>query len=241
MTTERGVTCPACGASTPLPNDLRVPTFSCAFCGASLETSKLAGGAAVSADALLGHLATALANPANASANANTNAPRFEGGNQATREAKCHHCGGPLVVPLAVEVSRVTCGGCGRTEAISEYVSDRERLDLDMARQIAGNQALKALQAEGLECTKCGGMNPVPANGSVQVACRFCGTTMRLADHVDASAVARQRLKHGVFGMRDKILREQEASQRRTSRIIVGVVLGGILLFALVGALSSRM
>jgi hypothetical protein len=52
----RGVACSKCGATTPLPDDLRTPTFSCAYCGDSLATAAYAGRSAVSADEMRGYL-----------------------------------------------------------------------------------------------------------------------------------------------------------------------------------------
>lgn len=43
MAREHGVTCSRCGASTPLPDDLRTPTFSCAFCHGELQAAAYAG------------------------------------------------------------------------------------------------------------------------------------------------------------------------------------------------------
>ena len=43
MASRRGVTCPECGASTLLPDDLTVPSFACAFCHAVLSTAAFAG------------------------------------------------------------------------------------------------------------------------------------------------------------------------------------------------------
>ena len=75
-----------------------------------------------------------------------------------------------------------------------------------MARQVAGNEAWRRLLADGVACGRCGGVNAVPDDGSVQLACSFCGAAVLLSDHVDAGAVARHRLKHGVFAMRDEAL-----------------------------------
>ena len=223
MTIERGVTCPRCGASTPLPDDLRAPSFACAFCHATLDTAAFAGRGAVSADALLGHMRAAVADPANAIASIPL-APRFEDENATTRPAQCRDCHAAVAVPMNLRVHTFACAGCGKPQRVSDYVSDRERFEADMARQVAGNDALKRLRAEGVACPKCGGHNAVPEGASVQFPCGFCAATILLADHVDAGAVARQRLKENVFGLRDELMRKQQHRDRMTTRIIVGAI-----------------
>jgi hypothetical protein len=233
---ERGVTCPRCGGSTPLPTDLRVPTFRCTFCGVELATATYAGRAAVSADALIGHVSAAVAQPAGAAAAAS--APRFEGGDRSTRAASCRRCGGGVEVPLDLRVHELTCESCGQTQPVRDYISDKERFALDMARQVAGNQALLRLQAEGVPCGRCGGKNAVPDDGSVQVQCRFCSAPILLSDHVDDTAIARQRLKHGMYELRDELRRSQERRQRHTTRVIlvlVGLIVVGVLLVVVLG------
>lgn len=223
MKIERGVTCPRCGASTPLPHDLRAPSFACAYCHATLETAAFAGGAAVTADALLGHMRAAVAAPEGALASI-AQAPRFEDENTETRDARCRHCQAPVAVPMNLRVHTLTCGSCGRAQAVSDYVSDRERLEADMARQIAGNEALTRLRAEGVACPRCGGQNAVPEGASVQFPCRFCGAAVLLADHADAGAVARQRLRDNVFALRDEMVAAQQRKDRRLLAAILAVV-----------------
>lgn len=221
---ERGIHCTSCGASTPLPDDLRVPTFACRFCHAVLETRRFAGSAASSADALLGHMQAAIAQPpADVLASIDA-APRFQGGGGNTRAERCKECGADVAVPLDVEVHTFSCGGCGREQRVDRYVSDRERFELDMQRQVAGNEALKRLEAEGVPCGRCGGHNQVPADGSVQFVCRYCGSAILLSEHVDATAVARQRLAKGVFAMRDDLIRQQEERDRKVKGVVLAVV-----------------
>jgi len=239
MASERGVTCHQCGASTPLPDDLRVPTFQCAFCKTVLQTASYAGHSAVSADALLGHLQAAVASPATAM-DAARSAPRFEGGDTSSRPAACLRCGAEVQVPLALHVHQLTCGACHAVQPVTDYLSDKVRLELDMARQVAGNEALKRLQAEGVPCTKCGGRNPVPEDGSIQLVCKFCSATILLSDHVDASAVARQRLKHGVFGLRDELMRKQKEQDRIRNVLIPAGIVISILILAALGAIFGR-
>lgn len=235
---ERGVTCQHCGASTPLPADLRAATFACAFCGAQNNTAAVVGREATSADALLGHLEQIVANPGNLREQVQS-APRFEGGSAGTRAAQCTRCHAPVEVPLDVTVQQFVCGACGSTERVDAYVSDKERLDIDMARQVAGNEAFKRLVAEGVPCVRCAGKNAVPDDGSVQLVCRFCQATILLTDHVDASAIARSRLKHRVFAMRDQALRANEGTERRartiaiTVAVLVAVVVLGVNLLGL--------
>jgi len=187
----RGVDCSRCGASTPLPDDLRQPTFRCGACGAELSTAAFAGASAVSADALVGHVRAAVAGRADPAAT-----PRFDGGGS---------------------------GGPGA---------------FDPAGQIAGNQALARLRAEGVRCGGCGGLNPVPDDGSVQVVCRFCGAAVLLADHVDPAAVGRDRLKHGIFAFRDEVIRQQEARDRLVRNVILAAV--GVIVLAIVAAALLR-
>lgn len=215
---SRGVTCSRCGASTPLPDDLTVPSFACAFCHAVLETAAYAGQAAVSADALLGYVGAAL----ESGVGAPESAPRFEGGSTSPRAASCRHCAAPVEVPLDVSVRELSCAGCGRRQPVSDYVSDEERFALDMQRQVAGNEALVRLRAEGVPCGKCGAKSAVPDDGSVQLVCPYCGATILLSDHVDASAVARARLKHGVYAVRS-----------RRVNIVVGLIVVGLVVFNL--------
>ncbi|MBX3275348.1 MAG: hypothetical protein KF729_34095 [Sandaracinaceae bacterium] len=235
MSSDRGVTCSACGATTPLPDDLLVPTFACAFCHGTLSTAAHAGEAAVSADALVGHIERLAADPKAAMANLDESvrsAPRFEGGSREHREGTCVHCRAPVAVPLDLAVRELTCGACGRAQFVREHISDEERFRLDMARQVAGNEAYERLLAEGLACPKCGGHNPVPDDGSVQLICKFCRAAILLSDHVDESAIARHRLKHGVYAVRDELMRQQQGRQRTIGiavAVIVVVVLGALI------------
>src|SRR5690606_20596512 len=103
------------------------------------------------------------------------------------RPAKCHHCGGAVAVPLDLQVNILHCAACGRAQRVTDYISNNERFRLDMARQLAGNQALLRLQAEGVDCPSCGGKNAVLDDGSMQVTCRFCATPILLSAFVDAS------------------------------------------------------
>ncbi|MDO9019866.1 MAG: hypothetical protein Q7V43_23280 [Myxococcales bacterium] len=208
-----------------MPDDLRTPTFACAFCRGELRTADYAGVAAVSADALLGHVRAAVALPtADAAIEASRSAPRFQETSTATRAAQCLKCAGPVEVPLDLYQNQFTCPGCHAVQAVNDYVSDKERLELDMARQVAGNEAYRRLLAEGVACGRCGGANAVPDDGSVQLTCSFCGAAVLLSDHVDAGAVARHRLKHGVFAMRDEALRANAAHTRKVNTVVAVVV-----------------
>lgn len=231
MSEARRITCPACGGSTPLPLDLTTPEFQCSYCSARLSTRAYAGQAAVSADTLLGHMRAVVANPTDPNS-AIHNAPRFEGGDRNSRPAQCRHCGGAVQVPLALHVHTLSCTSCGKVQRVADYISDRERFELDMKRQVAGNEAFARLRAEGVPCTSCGGQNAVPDDGSVQIRCLFCGAAILLSAYVDDTAVARQRLKHGVFQMRDQLLREQEQKQRHLRRVVLTVVVLAAIAFA---------
>lgn len=235
---SRGVRCPQCGASTPLPDDLRVPTFQCAFCQTVLDTAKFAGEAAVSADELVGFLGNVVADPRAAMARIHE-APRFEGGSREFRSMTCQRCSAPVEVPLDLQVREFRCEGCASTQSIDHYIPHEERFRLDMERQVAGNEALKRLQAEGVPCGRCGGENAVPADGSVQFTCTFCSAVILLSDHVDASAVARQRLKHGAMAVRADLQRQHEAQIER-NRWIFAVVMGVVILAVIVVNVVGR-
>jgi hypothetical protein len=217
----RGVECKACGASTPLPDDLRIPTFSCAFCHAQLQTVAYVGETAQAADEMRAFFQRVVHSP-----DAIGTAPRLPTANRdETRPGKCRRCGGAIAISLDLRVHQVTCGACGHVDPINAHVSDAERLQLDMARQIAGNQSLKQLRAEGVACDRCGGTNPVPDDGSVQIICRQCGQPILLADHVDKDALARSRLKHAAMELRAGIQERQQNAQKKESRIVAIVLL----------------
>ena len=199
-----------------------------------------AGVAAVSADALLGHVRAAMALPTvDAAIEASRSAPRFQETNPATRAAQCLKCARPVEVPLDLYQHHFTCPGCHAVEPVNAYVSDKERLDLDMARQVAGNEAYRRLLAEGVACGRCGGANAVPDDGSVQLICSFCGAAVLLSDHVDAGAVARHRLKHGAFARRDEALRANAAHTRK-GNTVVAVVVALIFVGVVVANLVAR-
>lgn len=216
MSHDRGVTCGACGASTPLPDDLTTPTFSCAFCRATLETARYAGQQAVTADVLSAHLDKVRANPQQAMQDMKDGirAPVFEDENREVRDAACLSCKAPVKVPMALRVREVTCGACGMTCSVDRYVPHDVRFKADMDRQVRDNEAFKRLAETGVACTKCGGNNAVPTDGTIQITCRFCSTTILLSDHADPGAIARARLKNAVFEMRDEMMAQQAESQR---------------------------
>ncbi len=122
-----------------------------------------------------------------------------------------------------------------------------ERMEADQQRQIAQNEALKALRAEGVACPRCNGHNALPATG-VQATCTFCGATILLSGLVGEDAVARERLGRGVREAIDEARRLQEASDRRRSFLILGalallaaIVLGGATVVSAIGALLAAL
>jgi hypothetical protein len=241
MSVDRGVTCYHCGASATLPEDLRTPTFTCSFCTTVLETARYAGSMAVSADALAAHLHQGLAKAAAGKLDLDAHiasAPRLEHGSAGHRTMPCRLCQAPLAVPLDVTVHGVTCQTCNHPQRVADYISDRERFEIDMQRQVAGNEALKRLEAEGAPCTKCGGHTPVPERGLVQLACVHCGATILLQDHVDASAVARHRLAQQVFASMGEARVAHDKQKRTRDNLILGVMLAGFGIAALIGLLS---
>lgn len=227
MIRDAAITRPVCGASTPLPSDLRTPTFPCRFCNANLETAAITGDSLRSADAVVGHIQSLAASP-----RAGAKAPQFIDGNTGFHPDSCKRCGKAVSVPLDLHIHSVRCDACGSTQPVAAYLSDWKRLDLEMARQ-AGNESLRRLQREGIRCGKCGGTNAVPDDGRVQVECQFCHAAILLSEFVDETALARNRLKHGVFQVRDDLYRQHRVQQRRQTRLVVG---GVIAAFLLVGA-----
>ncbi|MFO0628447.1 MAG: hypothetical protein U0325_22935 [Polyangiales bacterium] len=244
MHTERGVTCYQCGGSAVLPDDLTTPTFACRWCHQTLETGRYAGSMAVSADALAGYLSAGMARAAKGEAldvRAHIdNAPKFEHGSAGSRELPCRVCQAPLAVPLDVTVPRVTCAGCHQTQAISDYISDQERFEIDQARQVAGNEALRRLETEGAPCARCGGRTPVSDRGIVQLPCAHCGAMILLKDVVDPSAVARQRLARQVLDEVASMREEHERTKRERDNVILVFFFVGLVAVAILGALLKR-
>jgi DNA-directed RNA polymerase subunit RPC12/RpoP len=227
----RGVACGRCGASTPLPDDIRVPSFRCAYCGVELATSAYVGREIASAEAMRQHFQAIAKDPREAM---QSPAPRLEGGNRETRESRCRRCGAPVQVPLDLHARAVACGACGHTDGIAVHVSDKERFFLDMQRQMEGNKALARLRAEGVPCHACGARNPVTDVAAVQVVCKSCGAAILLSEHVPADAVARSRLKLGVSELRAGIA----AQQKRAAKVNVIVTLSVFGAFALAAVVA---
>jgi hypothetical protein len=213
----RGVTCSRCGASTPLPDDVRVPTFACAFCHETLSTAAYAGSDVVSAEQMRAHFAGLMDN------RGAPQAPQVQFTNTRTEPRPCVHCGVVLQVPLDMRAKTVACAACGRTEPVTRYFSDGQRMMLDAQRQISGNQALARLRAQGVPCGQCGARNPVTEEAAVQVICQYCRAPILLSDHVDTSAVARSRLRMGVDQLRAGIA-DRERQQKRLNVIITVAV-----------------
>lgn len=218
LRTTKGVICTHCGASTPLPDDTRVPTFTCQYCHTVLQTVAYAGLGAVRADAMKSALAAA----ARGEAPSEAPQPLVHGGT-GSRTMACVHCRASLDVPLAVTVPRVTCGQCGKTEPVSRYISDAERLALDMQRQQAGNAAMAALLQKGIDCDRCGAPNAVPQPVPVQVICTACQHPILLAGRVAADAVDRARLRESVLAMRDAMQTKATDAKRINLYVTLGV------------------
>jgi len=234
----RAIRCPRCGASTPLPEDLRAATFLCAFCHHELTTAEFAGDAAVSADALVAHMEHAIANPMTAAESARS-APKFLGNSAEVRPSNCIDCKAPIDIPMDLTINNVTCAACGRVQATNKHIPQQERFEYDMARQVAGNRALDAFYADGVACTNCGGHLVFPDDGSVQFACPHCKTVLVASQWVDASAVGRRRLKHAVFEMRDELMERQKENDRSTTTIIL-VVIGLVIAFGVAMQFSGH-
>ena len=221
-----GVVCHHCGATTPLPSDLRASAFSCRYCHATLETARYAGSAAVSADVLAAHMQEIIENPPPEGFDS-VPAPRFEQ-SFGTKLEICGLCGQQVRVPLDLQVSAFNCTSCGRTQSVRDYISDEDRLMLDLRRQEAGNRQLQAAREQGVVCGRCGGSNQIPDDGSVQIACRFCGAVVLLSEHVDADALARTRLWHNVMETVDEQVEKYEKRQRARDLKMTVCILAGI-------------
>jgi hypothetical protein len=230
-----GVTCSHCGASTPLPADLRIATFQCTYCHGELSTAKYAGVGAVRVDEMGAYLDAVL----DAGTVEGHVAPKLVHGTAGFREHPCAGCKAPLQVPLDVTINKVTCGACGRVDPVNRYVDDVERLNIDMARQQAGNDELKRLIAEGVKCRKCNAHNAVGEPIEVQQTCTSCGGVILLSDFVPADAVDRARLKAAVFGIRDRAMAKQASSGRRQAIMIIGLILA-IAAIATIVSLAGR-
>ncbi len=215
-----GVKCSQCGASTPLPRDLRIPTFECQYCHAQLVTANYAGEGAVRVDEMGAYLGAAL----DAGTTDGLVAPKLVHGTAGFRPLPCFACKAEVQVPLAITINTVACPSCGREAGVSRYISDAERLEIDMARQIAGNEELKRLQVEGLRCRRCNAHNTVAEPIEVQQLCTSCGGVILLSDHVPPDAVDRARLKASVYGIRDRAL-AINAEHGRKAGIVIAVVL----------------
>lgn len=237
MQRERGITCTHCGGSSPVPADLRTPSFPCAFCGTILSTTAVAGHAAVSADGTIANLREAVTRPVSPEAVARM--PVYRERPSHVRAAKCHHCGADVAVPLDLHEKELVCAACQRRQPITLYISDRERFELDMRRQVAANAELARARAEGVPCLSCGASCPVPDDGSIQTRCATCGAVVMLADHVDAGALARRRLMHGVHAIKNELTEQQAARDRKVKVVVaLGVVL--VLVGAVVIAQLAR-
>ncbi|MGE0792421.1 MAG: hypothetical protein AB7S26_42495 [Sandaracinaceae bacterium] len=233
-----GVVCGSCGASTPLPDDLRVPTFACQYCRAELRTIDYAGEGAVRVDEMRAYFEDVRKRPYDLDQVAS--APKLVHGGDATRTMPCVHCGAALEVPLNVTVPKVTCTACGREEFVHRYINDGERLKIDMARQVAGNRAVERLLAEGVPCPKCGAQNTVPTPVPVQIACASCKHTILLGQLVPADAVDRARLRASVLKMKDDLhadFERRQGNERLVAIVIIAIVAVGVVIGVLVSQL----
>lgn len=228
-----GVKCSTCGASTPLPSDLRIPTFECAYCHAQLETAAYAGVGAVRVDEMGAYM--------NAVLDSGTTdghvAPKLVHGTAGFRAMPCFACKAEVQVPLDVTITKVTCA-CGREAPVNRYISDVERLQIDMARQIAGNEELARLKVDGLRCRKCNAHNPVADPIEVQQICSSCRGVILLSDYVPPDAIDRQRLKASVDGIGGRGMAMQAASKRNQVFLIVGLFLAVGAIVAIVRLLG---
>ncbi len=212
--------CSQCGASTPLPADLRAPTFHCAYCNAELSTAAYAGVGAVRVDEM-GAFFNAVVETGTAEGHV---APKLVHGTAGMRRMPCFACKTEIDIPLDVTISKVTCTSCGRDAAVSRYISDAERLQIDMARQVAGNTELERLLAEGVNCRRCNAHNTVREPVPVQLECASCRGVILLSDYIASDAVDRARLKASAYAMRDNLIAKHKASGNRNAIVIVAII-----------------
>jgi len=231
----QGVRCTHCGASTPLPDDLLIETFTCRFCATTLSTAAFAGEGAVRVDEMKAYLSAAIESPPTSY----ENAPKLVHGTAGFRRMPCVHCAAPIDVPLQITVPRVRCDACGREEFVKRYISDVERLQIDMARQVQGNQALKALIASGVSCGRCGANNPLSEPVEIQMSCRSCGHVILMKDHVPADAIDRARLKAAVVEIHEAA-KQQHADRSRTVAIFTVVIVVVAIAIAIAASLASN-
>jgi hypothetical protein len=230
---EPGLTCPRCGARTPLPADLRTPTFPCSRCGGLFETASQAGSTAVSLDAVSAHVHGLVSG-----AEPLGPMPAVHMQSAATVPRPCRLCGATLHLSTSIGVKTVDCPNCKVTQPVSAYASGMERFAMDMTQQMVENSALQRVRAEGIPCPGCGARIVVPDDGSLQVVCTFCRTPALLADFAPPGAVARARFKHqmsDISAAMDARVKEREYAGDRASRGPLWIGLAVIVIVALVG------
>jgi hypothetical protein len=162
-----------------LPDDLRAPSFQCAFCRSPLATAAFVGSDIARAEQMRDFFRGVVANPQAPPAPP----PRDE---------------------RAVAAMRADFAG-------------------EIQRQIAGNQALAKLRAEGVPCHRCGARNPILDPTAVQVVCAHCRSVILLSDHVGEDALARARMKQGIVELRAGIAAETKRRDRRA--LVVALVI----------------
>ncbi len=234
------VTCPGCGASTPVPDDLQQAAFPCAACGRALRTTDVVGEAVVVADAFVAQVKAVLAGDAAA-----PTARPLDGRPADDRPGTCIYCKAPVSVPMALRVHELTCPTCGKVQPVAAHVSDADRLRADLDKQVAENAALKALRASGTDCPRCGAHVDFPPAG-VQGTCGHCGAAVLLSALVGPDALAREALGTGVRGAIDGAVRAQESRKRRVDGLILGgiavvvvLVVGGLVCSSVAGTLVA--
>ena len=108
---SQGVTCSRCGGSTPLPADLRVPSFRCSACGGELATAHYLNQDIASAEHFSRSICTKSARIVSPRDRPRASSRRTL---RDTRAANCRHCNGAIQVPLALREKTVTCPTCHR-------------------------------------------------------------------------------------------------------------------------------
>jgi hypothetical protein len=148
----------------------------------------------------------------------------------------CKRCGAEAVtLPRELAQVKVVCASCRAEQPVRDYVTDADRLRGVAADIMRAKSELTEKRKTGVQCTNCGGSTALPPDLSAQsFPCQYCGTHLRLADHVDARVIAGQNLRAGL----DAIYRQSE--RRRGNTVTVAIVGFTIAVVIVVVALLAR-
>lgn len=186
---EAGVTCAHCGGQTPLPEDLRVPTFTCRYCKQPLETVRYAG-ESVQVDHQMAFADEAMDGVFNFFSNPGV-MPIANVMPDVVRP--CRRCGQPVTMSLMFQDAAANCSHCGLSSTISDYLTEEQQSALRDEAYEKDAEALQAVRAHGVGCRTCGANNPAPPAATGQSICHHCGAVLLLSDYLPEHLVARVR------------------------------------------------